>query len=302
MNRKELQIQKKNMLTVMQSCGYSVYSITKYSSAVSRFINYVSDNALNVDGYSIEEFIEYSCSIRKHNNPQYCDMPSLLIAYHFCYARNEKEAKKEAKLALKACQNYHVNVIYYDLEYSNYQGNLSNDMYYKIAKAFCDTIEGASYSVGIYANQNWFKTKLTNDGFSAWTLWLANYGSNNGYNNWNNELQYNPFNHVLLHQFTSNAKNGVLKNIEGISSTNLDCSYDHGLISTFAKNNQTNENKSFQVGDKVKVNANSKWYDGQSIASFVFNNEYEIIQINGDRVVIGVNGKVTGAISSDNLY
>lgn len=225
-----------------------------------------------------------------------------LFAYHFRYARNEEEAKKEANLALKACQKYQVNVIYYDLEFSDYQGNLSNDMYYKIAKVFCDAIENAGYSVGIYANQNWFKTKLTNDGFSAWTLWLANYGNNNGYNTWNNELQYNPFNHVLLHQFTSNAKNGVLKNIEGISSSNLDCSYDHGLINTFVKDNQISENKSFHVGDKVKVKADSKWYDGQSIASFVFNNEYEIIQINGDRVVIGVNGKVTGAISSSNLY
>ena len=225
-----------------------------------------------------------------------------LFAYHFCYARNEEEAKKEANLALKACQKYQVNVIYYDLEFSDYQGNLSNDMYYKIAKVFCDAIENAGYSVGIYANQNWFKTKLTNDGFSAWTLWLANYGNNNGYNTWNNELQHNPFNHVLLHQFTSNAKNGVLKNIEGISSSNLDCSYDHGLINTFVKDNQISENKSFHVGDKVKVKADSKWYDGQSIASFVFNNEYEIIQINGDRVVIGVNGKVTGAISSSNLY
>ena len=225
-----------------------------------------------------------------------------LFAYHFCYARNEEEAKKEANLALKACQKYQVNVIYYDLEFSDYQGNLSNDMYYKIAKVFCDAIENAGYSVGIYANQNWFKTKLTNDGFSAWTLWLANYGNNNGYNTWNNELQYNPFNHVLLHQFTSNAKNGVLKNIEGISSSNLDCSYDHGLINTFVKDNQISENKSFHVGDKVKVKADSKWYDGQSIASFVFNNEYESIQINGDRVVIGVNGKVTGAISSSNLY
>ena len=30
--------------------------------------------------------------------------------------------------------------------------------------------------------------------------------------------------------------------------------------------------------------------------------QYEVIQIKGDRVVIGVNGKETGAISLDNLY
>ena len=43
----------------------------------------------------------------------------------------------------------------------------------------------------------------------------------------------------------------------------------------------------------MRVKDASKWYDGQSIASFVFNNKYEVIQIKGDRVVIGVNGQVT---------
>jgi len=47
------------------------------------------------------------------------------------------------------------------------------------------------------------------------------------------------------------------------------------------------------------VKVGSKWYEGQSIASFVFNNKYEVIQIKGDRVVIGVNGQVTGAISKN---
>ena len=173
-------------------------------------------------------------------------------------------------------------------------------MYYKIAKSFCDVIEGAGYSAGIYANQDWFKNKLTNSGFSAWTLWIANYGLNNGYNNWDNKIQYNPFGNVLLHQFTSNAKKGVLRNIKGIDSKFLDCSYDHGLINTFYK--IKNKASNLNVGDSVRVKAGSKWYDGQSIANFVFKNQYEVIQIKGDRVVIGVNGKVTGAISLDNLY
>lgn len=30
--------------------------------------------------------------------------------------------------------------------------------------------------------------------------------------------------------------------------------------------------------------------------------QYKVIQIKGDRVVIGVNGKVTGAISLNSLY
>ena len=149
-------------------------------------------------------------------------------------------------------------------------------MYYKIAKSFCDVIEGAGYSAGIYANQDWFN------------------------NNWDNKIQYNPFGNVLLHQFTSNAKKGALKDIKGIDSKFLDCSYDHGLINTFYK--IKNKASNLNVGDSVRVKAGSKWYDGQSIANFVFKNQYEVIQVKGDRVVIGVNGKVTGAISLDSLY
>lgn len=40
-----------------------------------------------------------------------------LFAYHFCYARNEYEAKREAYLALQACRNYQVCIIYYDIDY-----------------------------------------------------------------------------------------------------------------------------------------------------------------------------------------
>ncbi len=223
-----------------------------------------------------------------------------LFAYHFCYAKNASQAKQEAKLALKACSGYDVKVIYYDMEYSKTQGNLSNELYYVIAKSFCDEIEKAGYSVGIYANQDWFKNRLTHNGFSAWTLWLANYGKNDGYDNWNGNLQYNPFNHVHLHQFTSRAKHGVLKEIKGISSSGLDCSLDYGVLDIFVKKSE--DKVEYKVGDIVRVKKGSKWYDGESIASFVYENEYEIIQINDDRVVIGINGKVTGAISKKNLF
>lgn len=61
----------------------------------------------------------------------------------------------------------------------------------------------------------------------------------------------------------------------------------------------------FTVGDKVKCSAE---YDvnGTHLASFVRENTYEIIQIGGrnlpdDRVVIGINGKVTAAVKMSEL-
>lgn len=85
MKQKGLQIQMEEMLDVLDSCGYSSESVKKYSSAISRFISYISTNELDADGDSVERFIEYSCSIRKHNNPQYfiSHMRGALLAFIF---------------------------------------------------------------------------------------------------------------------------------------------------------------------------------------------------------------------------
>lgn len=234
-----------------------------------------------------------------HNAQQANALKVPLFAYHFCYAKTKEEAVLEAKLALSACRNYEVHVIYYDIEYSEFQGDLSPERYYEIAKAFCDEIEANGYAVGIYANEYYFKTKLIDQGFAKWTLWLANYGNNDGYDHWNHTLEYNPFGHVLLHQFTSNAKNGVLKGIEGIPSEELDCSADFGLLETFVKTEEVSQD--LHVNSKVKVKIGATWYDGVNIPSFVFDSIYTVLEIRNDRVVIGKNEKVTGAIKKDEL-
>lgn len=235
-----------------------------------------------------------------HNNAKQANKLGIpLFAYHFCYARNEEEARKEAEVALYACEKYKVNVIYYDIEYSDFQGELEADKYFNIAKTFCDIIELNGYSVGIYANTSYFKTKLINDGFSKWTLWLADYGNNDGYDNWSGSLKYNPFNNVLIHQFTSNAKEGIFKNIKGIPSKMLDGNVDYGLLKIFGNNIFSKE---IRIGSKVKVKLNSEWYDGKEISSFVYNEIYDVIEIVDDRAVIGKNNKITGAIHINDLY
>lgn len=52
-----------------------------------------------------------------------------------------------------------------------------------------------------------------------------------------------------------------------------------------------------EVGSKVKVRNGAKTYSGGTVASFVYKTVYDVQQINGDRVVIGLNGKVTAAIN-----
>lgn len=58
----------------------------------------------------------------------------------------------------------------------------------------------------------------------------------------------------------------------------------------------------FHKGDKVTVNQGAKTYTGGGLASFVYNTTYTVVETpKGDRVVIGINGKVTAAVNAKDL-
>ena len=57
-----------------------------------------------------------------------------------------------------------------------------------------------------------------------------------------------------------------------------------------------------RAGDKVRVKQGAKDYTGNSLASFVYQTVYTVQELSGKRAVIGLNGAVTAAISTDNLY
>ena len=59
---------------------------------------------------------------------------------------------------------------------------------------------------------------------------------------------------------------------------------------------------SIKVGDLVRVKKGARSYKGVILASFVFNNVYEVMELNGDRAVIGKGGVVTTDINIANLY
>lgn len=59
--------------------------------------------------------------------------------------------------------------------------------------------------------------------------------------------------------------------------------------------------KTLKVGSKVKVKSGAKTYTGGNLSSFVYKNTYDVIQINGNRVVIGIGKAVTAAVHKDNL-
>lgn len=59
---------------------------------------------------------------------------------------------------------------------------------------------------------------------------------------------------------------------------------------------------SINKGDKVKVKNGAKTYTGGNLASFVYNNVYDVIEVKGDRAVIGKGSAVTAAVNTKDLY
>lgn len=88
------------------------------------------------------------------------------------------------------------------------------------------------------------------------------------------------------------------QNAKALKSSTTNTSSSSGSTSTATTTTATT---TFSKGDKVTVNSGSKTYTGGGLASFVYSTVYTVIQVNGDRVVIGLNGVVTAAVNAANL-
>ncbi len=96
--------------------------------------------------------------------------------YFFCYARTPEEAAGEARHALRLLEGKKLTYpVFYDMEYSNWQGNLTSEQYAAIAQVFCNTLEEAGYAVGVYSNLDWWRNRLVDPCFDNWYRWVAQY-------------------------------------------------------------------------------------------------------------------------------
>lgn len=103
-------------------------------------------------------------------------------AYYFSYAESVEEAKRELDNCLKLLKGKKPSYpVYYDLEDEATTGSQSNSTILKMAKVFIDGIEQAGYWAGIYANTNWFNTRLTDSWYDKKAKWVAQYNDKNTY-------------------------------------------------------------------------------------------------------------------------
>lgn len=72
-------------------------------------------------------------------------------------------------------------------------------------------------------------------------------------------------------------------------------------ITTEAGKAVTATTATVKKGSKVTVKRGAKTYTGGSLATFVYDGVYTVMEVSGSRVVIGQNGKVTAAININDL-
>ena len=86
-------------------------------------------------------------------------------------------------MVLSQIKNYKISYpVFLDVETSGGAGSGRADSIDKatrtaVCKAFCQTIKNAGYTAGVYANKNWWETKINASELTAYKIWLAQYAS-----------------------------------------------------------------------------------------------------------------------------
>lgn len=99
--------------------------------------------------------------------------------YFFTQAISEAEAVEEASMVLEQVKNYKLTYpIFLDVEASGGRADkIDKATRTAVCKAFCETIQSAGYTAGIYANKNWLEEKIDANALGRYKIWLAQYAS-----------------------------------------------------------------------------------------------------------------------------
>lgn len=131
--------------------------------------------------------------------------------YFFTQATTQVEAVEEASMAITLCNKYQLDYpIFIDTEGAGGNGRadaLDRTTRTQVCKAFCETVQSAGYSAGVYASKNWYQNNLSVSELEPHAIWLAEYKEAPTYGGT-----------FHLWQYTSN---GTIDGIEGRVDLNI---------------------------------------------------------------------------------
>ncbi len=103
--------------------------------------------------------------------------------YFYSQAIDEVEAVEEASMVLEQIRNYKITYpVFIDVERSGGRGDkIDNNTRTAVCKAFCQTIQNAGYTAGVYSNKLWMEQQVNMAELNAYKVWLAQYAASPTY-------------------------------------------------------------------------------------------------------------------------
>ena len=99
--------------------------------------------------------------------------------YFFSQAINKAEAVEEASMTIELIKKYKISYpVFLDVEGSNGRGDrIDKATRTDVIKAYCETVQNAGYTAGVYANKSWLNDKIDAGQLGKYKIWLAQYAA-----------------------------------------------------------------------------------------------------------------------------
>jgi GH25 family lysozyme M1 (1,4-beta-N-acetylmuramidase) len=197
-----------NMVTGQQTIGGVIYNFNDDGTLVralgagidvSKFQGNIDWNRVKASGINyaiIRCGGRYSGSRGLFEDPKYAanvagaSAAGLRVGiYFYSTATNTTEAVEEASLAVALARKGNVSLpVFIDMEDSMIPKGQAT----AISQAFCQTVNSAGYTSGVYANINWWTNYLDYGTLSPYKIWIARYNSSlsGGRYTWNGRCDY----------------------------------------------------------------------------------------------------------------
>lgn len=241
-----------------------------------------------------------------HRNAKLCEELGIPVGFYwYSYALDEAGAVKEATAFLNAIAPYHPTYgCWFDMEdadgYKKRNGMPSNTELKRICYQWCKIVEGSGYYTGIYASESWLKNQLAGEELARFDKWTAQWPTSGGKQK---ALSVKPSDRkgLSIWQFTSAGRfNGY--------NGNLDTNYAYHdfpnpketepVVEKPKPVTEKPKKKEDPIvkGCKIKFNG-TKSYSGIQLAEWTKGYVFDVIEISGDRIVIGKGTAVTAAVN-----
>lgn len=229
-------------------------------------------------------------------------------AYWYMYATNTDQAIAEARAFLSVLSGKQFEYpVYLDLEDPSIRG-LSRSVLDQMVRAFCDTVQEAGYYVGVYTNIDWYNNVISGDELNkSYDWWIASWGTQEptglNYGMWQFGGSTNTLRSPKIAGVTTD-QNYAYKDYPAMMLEGGFNGFSAGSKPAPTPTPSINVepapagNSLLSAGDIVQVK-NPVQYDGKPFVAYF--STYEVIEVKGDRAVIGKGGVVTAAVSTANL-